>query len=143
MPIPALDTPEVSAHFDEELRIIMIKYGSQITPQVTATTYQWLFMISEMPEIMKARGSIYDFSEVKTFSVGNLSAVKDNSAKFNNEDPRLKNHPVALIIGNNYQRQAVMASLGVTQQQKRKKIVTSRDQALLFIKSWRSPSTRV
>jgi hypothetical protein len=135
MSIAALEQDSVSGYYDEEQQIVHVTYRGILTPTITAGVYAWISSLSETFDIEHVRGSVYDFRAVTNFAIGNLAATQAHSYRLN-EEIDLRNHPVALLVHNIYQRAMVKAALNLTPQQERKRLVHSMEGALSFIEHW-------
>lgn len=130
-----LETPEVTAYYDQEQRIVFITYTETLTPEISKAVYEWANRIATPDEVARTRGSIYDFRPVKKFNLGNLSVVQQKSSQLNRKED-FSNHAVALIVDSFYQESMVRTTMHVTTGQERKRIVHSMEEALAFIDSF-------
>jgi bifunctional ADP-heptose synthase (sugar kinase/adenylyltransferase) len=131
-----LELEQVSGYFDDESGILFITYRGLVTGDVSAKVYAWLGrLIQQGHDPASARGSVYDFREVKDFVMGNLTTTHTRSQSLNTKVD-ITNHPVALIVGNMYQRMTIKTTMNITPQQRRKRIVESMEEALAFIEEW-------
>lgn len=129
-----LEEKHVTAYYDPESRILHVAYRGILSPEVSAQFYHWLGMaIARFPEeVSRARGSVYDFREVTQFDNANLTSTQRES-KTLNEQADFTNHPVAMLVANNIQEEFARLTLMITPGQKRKRIVYSPEEALVFI----------
>ncbi len=132
-----LETEEVTAYYDEEQRLVFIKYTETLTPESTRAVYEWANRIMTPEEVGRSRGSIYDFRPVKKFNLGNLAIVQQKSTQLNRKDD-FSNHAVALIVETFYQESMVRTAMQITPGQDRKRIVRSMEEALAFIDSFQN-----
>lgn len=132
--VERLDTPYVTGYFDEEDKLLKVTYRGTLTSEVTNTVYRWLAQLisASAGDISGARGSIYDFRELTAIDMSNLLAAQQNSTHLNVKFD-MRNHPVALIVGTDEQRDFVKLTMHVTPEETRKKIVTSIVEAQQFI----------
>ncbi|MFN8371794.1 MAG: hypothetical protein U0694_02810 [Anaerolineae bacterium] len=136
MELERLELEQVSGHFDEDQGILFVTYRGLVTADTSAKVYAWIGrLVQQSSDIGVARGSVYDFRAVKDFVVGSITTTQTRSQTLNTKVD-ISNHPVALIVGNLYQRMTVKTTMNVTPQQRRKRIVESMDEALAFINEW-------
>ena len=137
MAIVPLDNENVHAIYDNETKLLLVTYKGILSPQVTNEFYTWVFgIMKENPTlIMEARGSIFDFRDVKDFVNSNLSTVRKQSQTVN-QNVEARNHPVALLVKTTLQERMVAVTLKLTPQNDRKKIVFSMDEAKEYITAW-------
>jgi hypothetical protein len=135
--IKALKTEQIEAEFDEVRGLLLVKYCGELSSDVTKQFYGWLVgeMQANPEKVGESRGSIFDFRDVTDFGIDNLSATQQSSKQVNKQAD-VTNHPVALIVNDVYQEGMVKLSMQVTEQQERKRIVKSVDEAVAFIQSW-------
>lgn len=134
-----LELDNVSGFYDEEARFLRVTYKETVNTQTTSEVYAWIARLLHEPAIWLAQGSIYDFTAVKTFAVGNMSATQTQSRSLNSKVDMSK-HPVALVVGGMYQERMVSSIMHVTPQEKRKRIVNSAEEALAFIQRFHQES---
>lgn len=129
-----LHTDTIDGFFDEETRILRVKYRGMVTAQVTRDVYGWIgrLIMSAHGNINLALGSIYDFREVTQFDSLTLSTTQRGSQTVN-RDAELRYHPVALIVKTPFQREYVRLTMKVSPQEDRKKIVETPEDAEAFI----------
>jgi hypothetical protein len=130
-----LELEQVSGSYDEERQILNVTYRGAVTADVTRQVYAWIQRLITAYGLTTATGTVFDFREVTSFVVGNLTAIQYNSYQLNNLVD-LHDHPVALLVSNIYQRAMVKAALNVTPQQQRKRIVHTLEGAWAFIEDW-------
>ena len=140
--VERLDTPGVSGYFDEADKLLKVTYRGVLTSDVTSLMYRWLGRLISTAEgdISEARGSIYDFRELTYIDIANLLAAQQNSTHLNVKFD-MRNHPVALVVATNEQRDFVTMSMHVTPEETRKKIVTSLAEAQQFINDFHQTQT--
>jgi hypothetical protein len=129
--IKALESDDVSAHYDAGLMFII--YKGTLTPQTTALAYNW--MIETMQCVDVPDGAVFDFREVKQFDNSNLSSAQRQSQTFNSKF-NISLIPAALLVGNAYQERMTQISLNLSPQKDRKRVVWSMEDALGFIKTY-------
>jgi hypothetical protein len=132
--IERTDTDQFSAWYDDESLILYVVYKGVLTPDVTSQMYRWLGdVIQRRPaDVVRARGSIYDFRQVTGFDSRNLTSAQRQSQQFNNKVD-VTNHPVALLVDTLFQEQILRVELKISPQQDRKRLVRSEAEALDFI----------
>jgi len=135
--IKPLKTEQIEAEFDDIRGFLLVKYHGELSSDITKQFYGWLMgeMQANPEKVSEARGSIYDFRDVTDFGMDNLSATQQSSKQVSKQAD-VTNHPVALIVNDVYQEGMVKLSMQVTEQQERKRIVKSVDEAVAFIQSW-------
>jgi hypothetical protein len=124
-------------YYNSDQGVLYVTYRSIMSPDITRQFYQWLGgMVAKNPEeLMRSKGSIYDFRQVTNFDNRNLTTVQRESQQFN-QQADASNHPVALIVQSKLQEQLVRVTMRVSPQQDRKRIVFSDKAALDFIESY-------
>jgi hypothetical protein len=131
-----LELEQVSGYYDDASEILFITYHGLVSGDISSKVYAWLGrLIQQGNDPTAARGSVYDFRDVKDFVLGNLTTTHTRSQSLNTKVD-ITNHPVALIVGNMYQRVTIKTTMNITPQQKRKRIVESMEEALAFIEEW-------
>jgi len=132
-----IDTENFSAWYDDQQQILHVVYNGVLTPDTTAQFYRWLSaVIQRRPQdVVRAKGSIYDFRGVTGFDSRNLTSAQRQSQQFNTKAD-VSNHPVALLVDTLMQEQILRVELKISPQQDRKRIVHSEDEAYAFIASF-------
>jgi hypothetical protein len=132
--LESIDTEQFSGWYDDETQILHIVYKGVLSPDVTSQMYRWLGeVIQRRPaDVVRARGSIYDFRQVTGFDSRNLTSAQRQSQQFNNKVD-VTNHPVALLVDTLFQEQILRVELKISPQQDRKRMVHSEAEALDFI----------
>lgn len=143
MIIEQVETEHFSAHYETDSQILYVTYRGILTPQVTMQFYQWLGKIiqSHPDKVATARGSIYDFRQVKGFDNRNLTSAQRQSQQFNTQVD-LSHHPVAMIVDSMLQEQILRLELKISPQQSRKRIVHSEAEAIEFLNQFQSPEEK-
>jgi hypothetical protein len=128
------NSESINAYFDEDRKILCVTYRGVMSPAVTAEFYQWLgSIIRDNPaKVGTARGSVYDFRNVTEFANSNISSTQRQSQHVN-QQVDLQDHPVAIIAKDALQTALLSATMKITGQQDRKRIVRSEQEALAFI----------
>jgi hypothetical protein len=131
------DTDMFTAWYDDEQMILHVVYKGILTPDTTAQFYRWLGgVIQRRPQdVVRAKGSIYDFRAVTGFDSRNLTSAQRQSQQFNTKAD-VSSHPVALLVDTFMQEQILRVELKISPQQDRKRIVHSEDEAYRFIASF-------
>ncbi len=137
MIIAQIDSDQFSAWYDDQGQILHVVYKGVLTADVTTQVYRWLGeVIQQHPaEAVRARGSIYDFRQVKGFDSRNLTSAQRQSQQFNAKLD-LGNHPVALLVSTPLQEHILQVELKISPQQDRKRLVRSEEEALAFISNF-------
>jgi hypothetical protein len=135
MAVPEVATEHIKAHFDEEKRIIFVAYYGILSPEVTIQFYQWRAELVAIVDVRTIQGTVVDFREVTSFPVRNLTTVYKESRNANHLFD-MSHIPVAMIVRTSQQDQSVRATMQVTPQQNRRRIVNSPESALAFIDAW-------
>jgi len=135
--VERIDTEQFSAWYDDETLVLYVVYKGVLSPDVTAQMYRWLGeVIQRRPaDVVRAKGSIYDFRQVTGFDSRNLTSAQRQSQQFNNKVD-VTNHPVALLVDTFLQEQILRVELKISPQQDRKRMVHSEAEALAFIASF-------
>ena len=115
----------------------------QLPPATSAQFYQWLIeSIKANPHLLtEARGSIYDFRDVTELANANMSSSQRQSQQVN-QQVDLQNHPVALIVKDSVQRALLTATMRISPQQDRKRVVQSEAEAMAYIDSFHKQQER-
>jgi hypothetical protein len=130
-----LETENVGASYDAEKGLLFVTYRGVMTPDVTVAFYRWLgeLLKTASPEdLMKARGSIYDFRQVKQFAASNISTAQRQSQQVNHAAD-MSHIPVALITETSLQTEWVRVTMKIMPDQDRKRVVKSMEDAIGFI----------
>jgi uncharacterized protein YggU (UPF0235/DUF167 family) len=90
-----------------------------------------------MQEIDVLDGAVFDFRDVTQFDNSNLTSAQRRSEAFNSKFD-LSRIPAALIVGDSYQQRMMRISLNISPQQNRKRIVSSVEDAIKFIREFNS-----
>lgn len=131
---PPLHTPLVTTQFDERTRILIVRYKNELTAESTHQLYSWMFDAIQQVGVI-ARGTIYDFSDVRKFTRQNMSATQKSSFNMNAKVD-LSAMPVAMVAKTIMQEQHIMIILNATPDQDRKKIVKSIEEGIQFIEDF-------
>jgi len=135
MNLPQINTPSLTAYYDDTSKLTHVIYRGQMTAQMTIDVYRWILSLAAYIDVADVRGSIYDFREVPNFDRYSLSTVQRESRNLNfNLD--VSNIPVALVVKNLIQESMVRIGMKVSPQEHRKKIVMSEADALQFFATW-------
>src|SRR5262245_38336564 len=112
MIVEHIDTEQFSGWYDDETLILNVVYKGVLSPDVTAQMYRWLGeVIQRRPaDVVRARGTIYDFRQVTGFDSRNLTSAQRQSQQFNNNND-VSNHPVALLVDTFLQEQILRVEL--------------------------------
>ena len=137
MTIPSLESDSVQAHYDTEKKLLRVTYKGILSPEVTNQFYAWLIPIMQNhPHLVtEARGSIYDFRQVKDFKSSNITTARKQSQSAS-QSAELKNHPVALLVETALQERMVSVMMKLTEQTDRKKLVKTVEEGQDYITAW-------
>lgn len=137
MLIPALETETIHAEYDPESKILRVTYKGVLSPEVTNQFYGWLIPVMQNhPHLVtEARGSIYDFRQVKDFKSSNITTARKQSQNAS-QSGELKNHPVALLVETPLQERMVSVMMKLTEQTDRKQLVYTIEEAQDYIAAW-------
>lgn len=132
-----LDDKQISAYYNPETGVLHVVYRGILSPDVSAQFYGWLSaaMAQHPEEVLRARGSIYDFREVTQFDNANLFTAFRQSKNLN-QQADLANHPVALVVANNFQAEFVRLTMQITPGHDRKRVVATPEEGLAFIEDF-------
>lgn len=133
--IEPLNTPNLKITYDSRNQVIMVSYHNELTSESTGQMYAWLFASIEKRGLLGVRGVIYDFTNVKKFTMSNLVSTQKGSMAINAKVD-LSRIPVALIVKSVSQEQQVSITMNVTPGEHRKRIVYNMAQALMFINNF-------
>lgn len=138
--IDRLDREKVSAHYDVDTAIAYITYRGELSAAESDAAYQWLQKVIDTIGAETLYGEVFDFREVKFFTVENLIGARKNSRRMN---IMLNTHdfPVALVVANQMQQEILRGPMRVVPQNKRKRIVNTMEAALAFFKEWHEGDT--
>lgn len=138
-----VDNEHFSVHYDFEERLVRVRYKGQLTPATSAHFYQWLMdAIQANPQLLtEARGSIYDFRDVTELANTNMSSSQRQSRQVNDQVD-LHNHPVALIAKDSVQRALLTATMRISPQQDRKRVVGNEAEAIAYIEAFHKQQER-
>jgi hypothetical protein len=130
-----LETENVTASYDPQTGLLFVTYRGVMTPDVTVAFYRWLgdlIKTASPDDLMKARGSIYDFRQVKQFAASNISTAQRQSQQVNHAAD-MSHIPVALITESLLQTEWVRVTMKIMPDQDRKRVVKSMEEAVAFI----------
>ncbi|MCC6616241.1 MAG: hypothetical protein IT320_22405 [Anaerolineae bacterium] len=138
-----VDNEHFSANYDFDDRILRVRYKGQLTPALSTHFYQWLIgALKDNPHLItEARGSIYDFRDVSEVANANMSSSQRQSQQVN-QQVDLQNHPVALIAKDSVQRALLTATMRISPQHDRKRVVGSEAEAIAYIESFHKQQER-
>jgi hypothetical protein len=144
MAVAVLDTESVRAEYDAEAKILRVSYSGILSPEVTNQFYGWLIptMQNNPHLVTEARGSIYDFRQVKDFKSGNMTTARKQSQNAS-QSGELKNHPVALLVETPLQERMVSVMMKLTEQTDRKQLVYSVEEAQDYITEWHKKHQKI
>ena len=135
MEIEPLESRNIRARWDPEAKVAHVTYHYTLNPEITAQAYQWMLANAPKVGLENVRGSIFDFTAVERFAVGNLQAVRDESRKARTQVD-LSSFPTALIVETDYQEKMVKLSTQLVGDSPRIRLVRSHAEAIAFIDEW-------
>lgn len=135
MSISPLNKDKASALFDEDSHIAFIKYSGILTADESLAVYDWLGDLIQELGVENVYGEIFDFREVQEFASDNLMEARRNSRRYNMRN-RVRLLPVAMIVSNYYQEEILRGPMQNVEENKRKAIVRTMDDALTFLHEW-------
>jgi hypothetical protein len=134
MLIPDLETPNASAHYDDAERIAYIAYKGYLTAEHSGAVYRWLHDLIQEVGSQHIYGEIFDFREVQEFMPDNLMDARKRSRGLN---LRINlQFPVAMVVKDFYQEEILRGPMQNVQENRRKSIVRSMDEARAFLDEW-------
>lgn len=137
-----LETEHVSAYFDNASGIMEVTYKGSLTSQTTSQVYRWIAERSQEIPPDKRYGAIFDFSQVTSFQLGNVQTAQQESREINQRFD-FSHVPIALVAATPYQEGMITVSMKLNPQQKRLRLVHSREDALTFFKEWHLENPRI
>lgn len=137
MSLPTLEHAHLHAYYEEEFRLMRVKYEGEMPPDTPALFFQWLYAFDAAIGIEQVRGAIFDFRLVQTFHTYNLGASV-REAKSANRKIEMGHLPIAYIVTTLYQEEMARVYINLTPQPERRVIVRSEYEALQFIEDWNS-----
>lgn len=140
MAVEKLQMERVSAYYDEEQKIAHITYSGILAAEDSAAAYKWLSQLIEVIGIDVIYGEIFDFTGVKQFQPDNLIDARKNSRKLNLKVD-IHSTPVAMIVRDTVQEEILRGPMRNVPENKRKRIVTSVNEALSFFAEWHQTNT--
>ena len=135
MAVLPLDTPNATAHYDEENNIVWVTYIGLLDAEATASVYKWLSAFFETRDNQDIDGLVFDFRKVDTFGPDNLFEARKKSRGFNLRQD-VSTLPVSMICANFYQEEILRGPMQNVPENNRKKIVKTDAEALAFIAEW-------
>lgn len=135
MTISPLAHENAHAYFDGETGIAYITYSGILSADVTTAVYNWLGDLLSRVGMEHVYGEIFDFTDVTEFMPDNLVAARRKSRRYNMRN-NVRRLPVAMIVSNFYQEELLRGPLQNVEENKRKTIVRSMDEARAFLKQW-------
>ena len=132
---PPLNTPLVSSQYDDRHKIIIFRYYKELTSESTRQMYQYAMKSIEERGFDFVRGVIYDFTDVKRFTLSNATATQKGSLTINAKVD-FSRLPVAMVAKTLLQEQHLSIIMSTTPGTTRKKIVHSIQEGVTFIEQW-------
>ncbi|MEL6269239.1 MAG: hypothetical protein AAFV33_08305 [Chloroflexota bacterium] len=141
MAIEPLALETVSTRFDEDRAIAHITYRGVLRADASEAAYTWLNTLVENIGTERLYGEVFDFREVKAFSTDNLIDARKKSRKMNIM-MNTQDFPVAMIVANDMQEQILRGPMRIMEENPRKRIVRTMDDALAFLEAWHNRRAR-
>ncbi|MFZ4825742.1 MAG: hypothetical protein ACOYLB_00160 [Phototrophicaceae bacterium] len=138
---PELITESVTARFDGETHVAYVIYLGSIGADASTAAYKWLQDLLDTIGVESLYGEIWDFSKVTQFLPDNLIDARKNSRKFNLVTQNIERIPVAMVVRDYIQEEILRGPMRNVEENKRKRICHSNDEALRFIQQWRMNNT--
>lgn len=135
MPFQNLETETVSAYYDENTKIAYITYKGLLDGTSSTGVYEWLADLTQEIGFDTLYGEIFDFRVVQEFLPDNLMEARRKSRRYNLKNP-VKQLPVAMIVSSHYQEEILRGPMQNVEENKRKAIVWTMDEAHEFLDLW-------
>jgi len=131
----SLQVEHAQARFDEDSRLVHVTYTGEIDGNATVAVYDWLEQLYHEVDINTIRGQVFDFRQVTSFAQDNLVLARRNSSRMNMKTD-VSHCPAALLISDFYHEEILRTGMRISDQNVRKRIVWSYDDALDFINNY-------
>lgn len=135
MEFRTLEHPNANAHFDPESHIAFITYQGSLSADASSAVYAWLGELSSTVGLEQVYGEVFDFRQVTEFMPDNLMEARKKSRQMNLR-MNVKKLPVAMIVKDFYQEEILRGPMQNVEENRRKTIVRSMEDALSFIEKW-------
>jgi hypothetical protein len=129
----------VTAFFDGENGVAHITYSGDLDADDSSAAYDWLSNLIIEVGIEKIRGEVFDFTDVHLFQPDNLIDARKNSRKLNLR-VNIHNTPVAMIVRDSVHREILRGPMRIVEENKRKRIVETHEEAYSFFDEWHQNS---
>lgn len=141
MTIEALKQERVEAYYNPEEKIAYVVYSGILGADDSAAAYQWLNSLIQEIGIENIQGEIFDFTNVRQFQPDNLIDARKNSRKLNLKVD-IHSTPVAMVVRDTVQEEILRGPMRNVPENKRKRIVHSRDEAYAFFREWHASHSK-
>lgn len=135
MPFTPLETDTVTATYDDDTRIATISYQGLLGADTTIAVYDWLGDLIDEVGFENLYGEIFDFRNVREFLPDNLMEARRKSRRYNMRN-NVRRLPVAMIVSSHYQEEILRGPLQNVEENKRKTIVWTMEDAIAFLHAW-------
>ncbi len=135
MVINPLNEKLVSAHYHAETSIAYITYRGELSATESDMAYKWLAGLIEVVGTKALYGEVFDFREVKRFTVENLITAQKRSRRMNIM-LNTQDFPVAMVVANTMQEEILRGPMRIVIGNQRKRIVRSMEDAHVFLNEW-------
>ncbi len=135
MGINQLDERQVTAYYNTTTSIAYITYRGELSAVESELAYGWLSELIEVVGTKALYGEVFDFREVKHFTVENLITAQKRSRRMNIM-LNTQDFPVAMVVGNAMQEEILRGPMRIVIGNQRKRIVRSMDDAHAFLDEW-------
>lgn len=142
MPVTPLNHDNAEAVLDTDTGIIYITYSGVLSADVTTAVYDWLGDVVQAVGMDKLYGEIFDFCNVTDFMPDNLVAARRHSRRYNMRN-NVRSLPVAMVVKTFYQEELLRGPLQNVEENKRKTIVRSMEEAHDFLDQWHTNNTNL
>lgn len=133
MSVVPLEHPNVTAHYDETLRVAYITYRGKLDADASVSAYNWLADLNIAVGV--PYGEVFDFRQVTEFMPDNLMEARKKSRR-RNMRPTIHNMPVAMVVKDFYQEEILRGPMQNVPENQRKAIVHTVEDALTFLHQW-------
>ncbi|MEM9776048.1 MAG: hypothetical protein AAF902_15835 [Chloroflexota bacterium] len=133
----------LTAFFDVQTHLISYHFEKIVTPSEISAIPLWVkAQLEDGAQPSSVRGSIFDFRNVKKFSIGSTPAAKETSQE-GNELPEVNMVPLVYLVRNVQQEVTIRMSrvIGLSRPGRRA-IFYTQEQALDFINEWNEKHNR-
>lgn len=130
-----LKIPNALAQYNAEIGIAYIKYRGNLDGATTTAVYDWLGDLIETVGFDDLFGEVFDFTDVEEFMPDNLMQARKHSRRYNFKN-NVRKLPVAMVVSNHFQEEILRGPMKNVEENPRKTIVWSLEEAVKFIEEW-------